>query len=217
MEVNIDAIVEVLSRVVPEFQVPIIELVEAQTHDPFKILVATILSARTKDETTSAVCRKLFKVVDTVADLENIPEEELVPLLHPVGFYKTKAKNLKKLPGVLKEEFNGIIPQTVDELVKLPGVGRKTANLVSAVAFDQDAICVDTHVHRIMNRFGYITTETPFETEMTLREKLPVKYWKKINYLLVAFGQNHCHPISPKCSTCPIAEYCGRINVKTSR
>ena len=173
--------------------------------------------ARTKDEVTSNAAKKLFVKVNKIKDLEKISRKELEKLIYPVGFYKTKAKNLKLLPKILKKEFNSIIPETIEELIKLPGVGRKTANLVVTIAFDKHAICVDTHVHRIMNRLGYIRTKTPHETEIILRKKLPRKYWKTINSILVAFGQNTCKPISPFCSKCPIYKECKRIKVKTSR
>jgi endonuclease-3 len=135
-------------------------------------------------------------------------------LIYPVGFYKTKAKNLKKMAEMLKKDFSGKVPYDIDELVKLPGVGRKTANLVVSVAFSQDSICVDTHVHKILNRIGYIKTKNPLETEMVLREKLPKKMWSQTNRIFVPFGQKLCRPVSPKCDICPIYKYCKRINVK---
>jgi endonuclease III len=213
----VDEIFSTLDKIVPTLDVPIIELIESQTKDPFKILVATLLSARTKDQTTAEVCKRLFKVINTPADLTKKSVAQIEKLIFPVGFYKNKAKYLKKLPTVLQEEFQGIIPETVDELVRLPGVGRKTANLVVAVAFKKPAICVDIHVHRISNRFGWVKTKTPFETEMTLRKKLPSKYWLKINWYLVAYGQSLCTPISPWCSLCSIKKYCKQKNVTTTR
>ncbi|MCK5107497.1 MAG: endonuclease III [Nanoarchaeota archaeon] len=215
--VIVDEIYKILSKEVPKYQVPIVELVEAQTKDPFKILITTILSARTKDKTTAFAVNKLFKKVNNANDLNKLKISEIEKLIYPVGFYRNKAKFLKKLPGVLDNEFNGEIPAEIDGLVKLPGVGRKTANLVRAVAFQKPAICVDVHVHRISNRFGYVKTKTPFETEMALRKKLPKKYWLKWNYLLVAFGQNLCRPISPHCYECPIKKYCKQVGVKISR
>jgi endonuclease III len=214
---DIDKVYKILKKEVVNYNVPIVDLIQIQTKDPFKVLITTILSARTKDETTSIAAKKLFLKVKNIKDLEKINDKELEKLIYPVGFYKTKTKNLKLLPKVLKKEFNNKIPETVEELIKLPGVGRKTANLVVAIAFDKDAICVDVHVNRILNRLGYIKTKTPYETEMLLRKKLPRKYWKTINSILVAFGQNICRPISPFCSRCPIYDECKRINVKTSR
>ena len=215
-KVNLDSIFRRLDREIPDYKVPVIELIEAQTHDPFKILVGTILSARTKDEVTSQAATRLFTKVKKPEDLNKITQTQIEKLIYPVGFYKTKAKHLKQLPRAL-EEFNNTIPKTIDELTKLPGVGRKTANLVVTVAFNDDAICVDTHVHRITNRWGYLKTKTPHETEMALRNKLPKKYWKKINWYLVAYGQHLCKPISPFCSKCPIIKWCNQINVNKTR
>lgn len=215
--VNIEKVYTKLKTAVAEYDVPVAELIEVQTKDPFKVLVATILSARTNDKTTIVAARKLFAKADNPDELEKLKISEIEKLIYPVGFYKNKARFLKQLPTVLKERFNGQIPQTIDELVELPGVGRKTANLVVAVAFKKPAICVDTHVHKIMNRLGYVKTKTPFETEMALRKKLPKKYWEAINVLMVAFGQNLCRPISPKCSICPIYDECNRVGVGVKR
>ncbi len=168
---------------------------------PFKILISTLLSARTKDETTELVSKKLYKKIKNIDDLINIDEEELKELIYPVGFYKTKAKHLKKLAEMIKNEFNGNIPNNIDDLIKLPGVGRKTANLVINLAFDDYGICVDTHVHRICNRWEFVNTQTPEQTEMELRKILPKKYWKTINNLLVVYGRETCSPI-PKCNKC---------------
>jgi endonuclease III len=212
---NIDKIYRVLEDQFKTFQTPVVDLIEIQTKDPFKILVATILSARTKDETTSKVVDLLFKHVEKPEDFDKFTVEEIEDLIYPVGFFRNKAKYLKELPAVLNSEFENIIPEEIDELVKLPGVGRKTANLVRAVAFKKPAICVDIHVHRISNRFGYVDTKTPFETEMALRKKLPEKYWLNINSFIVAFGQNHCTPRNPKCNSCPIYDECKRVDVET--
>jgi len=182
-------------------------LLNGETDNPFKVLVTTMLSARTNDKTTSEVSEKLFLKIKNLEDIEKFSPEDIEKLIYPVGFYKNKARYLKQLPQVIKNEFNNKIPDTVDDLVKLPGVGRKTANLVVAIAFKKPAVCVDVHVHRIMNRIGYVVTKTPFETEMVLREKLPVKYWMTINFILVGFGQNLCRPLSPHCSICPIKDY----------
>lgn len=216
-DVNIDAIYTILKKEVINYKVPIVDLIKIQTNDPERVLIATILSARTKDQTTAAACKKLFAKISRVMDLEHISEKEIEQLIYPVGFYKTKAKHLKQLPAILKEKFGEKIPETVEELIKLPGVGRKTANLVVAVGFQKPGMCVDTHVHRITNRLGYVTTKNPFQTEMALRKKLPKQYWEKINSMLVAFGQHTCTPISPHCSRCPIRKYCKRVDVTTSR
>jgi len=191
---------------------PIIELIEAQTHDPFSVLVGTILSARTKDQCTAGAVRRLFaKAAGDVfgpEDLDRLSQDEIEKLIYPVGFYRDKARHLKELPKVLRERFAGRLPDTVEELCELPGVGRKTANLTVAVGFDLPAICVDVHVHRICNRLGLIKTRTPLETEMTLRRILPVRYWKTWNSHLVSFGQTRCAPLRPKCDGCPVRRFC---------
>lgn len=215
MNININKIYRILEKQFKSYPAPVVDLIEAQTKDPFKILVTTMLSARTKDQTTSEVAHRLFEVVNKPEDLNNYTIEELEKMVYPVGFFRNKARYLKELPKVLKAEFNNTVPEEIDDLVKLPGVGRKTANLVRAIAFKKHAICVDVHVHRISNRFGFIKTKTPFETEMALRKKLPKKYWININSYLVAFGQNHCTPLNPKCSTCTIYDECERVGVKT--
>lgn len=187
---------------------PIMELVAEQTKDPFRVLVGTILSARTKDACTAGACRRLFARATTPEALEALDEGEIQSLIFPVGFSHTKAKMLKRLPQVLREKFGGVLPDTVEELCLLPGVGRKTANLVVALGFDKPAICVDVHVHRISNRFGLLKTSTPLETEMELRRILPVRYWKTWNSYIVAFGQTRCSPRNPKCEGCPVAKWC---------
>lgn len=207
---KLNKIFSILSKEIPKYNVPIIDLIKVQTNDPFKILIATILSARTKDSTTHKAAEKLFAKIKTFNDFNQFSQKEIEKLIYPVGFYKTKAKHLKELPLAMKQ-FKGKIPQTIDELIKLPGVGRKTANLVMSVAFSIDAICVDTHVHRISNRIGFIDTTTPFESEMQLQKILPKKYWRKINFYFVALGQNICLPRSPKCSICPINKYCEQL------
>ena len=209
---DIDAVVHQLEKEVRTYDVPVVDLIAVQTRDPFKVLVATILSARTKDETTAGAAARLFKKAPDRQALSRMDEKIIAGLIYPVGFYKNKAKYLKELPAAL-DRFGPTIPDTVADLVTLPGVGRKTANLVVAVAFNKPAICVDTHVHRIMNIWGYVRTETPLETEMDLRRKLPQKYWIRINLLLVAFGQAVCKPVRPHCDRCPIEEYCPRIGV----
>jgi len=205
---DLTPVMRILKREYEKKRMPIVDLIQARTSDPFQVLVATILSARTLDQTTAAACRKLFGVVKTLEDLRRVPRLRLERLIYPVGFYRTKAKLLKKLPDTVTVQFGGVIPDTVEDLIRLPGVGRKTANLVVAVAFDKPAICVDTHVHRISNRWGLIRTRTPLETEMALRRRLPVKYWKAFNAYLVSFGQSVCRPVRPHCDTCPLRAYC---------
>ena len=211
MKVNIDLIVERLLIEFKKNKVPIVDLIEAQTKDPFRVLVATILSARTRDENTAKAVYKLFSKVKTYQDLYDLSINEIESLIYGVGFYHQKAKYLKKLPSALDKNFNGKIPKTIDELVTLPGVGRKTANLVLVIAFNIPAICVDVHVNRIMNRIGYVKTKTPFETEMALRKKLPKKHWLVVNSIFVSFGQHLCFPRNPKCDICPISDLCNKI------
>jgi exodeoxyribonuclease-3 len=212
MAIDIDHFITILTQEVQKYQVPVVDLIAVQTQDPFKVLVATILSARTKDETTAKASARLFKNVSDLESLAALDEATIAKLIYPVGFYKNKAKYLKDLP-VAMQQFGGSIPDDINELIKLPGVGRKTANLVVAVAFHKPAICVDTHVHRIMNIWGYVQTRNPLETEMVLRKKLPEKYWIKINSILVAFGQGTCKPVRPHCDRCIIADQCPQIGV----
>ncbi len=213
--VNIDAIYKILKVEFEKRSMPVVDSVQVQTHDPFKVLIATILSARTKDAVTTDVVKRLFKKITSISDLTKISIKQLEKLIYPVGFYRNKALYLKELPGAINRIYKGVIPQTVEELIKLPGVGRKTANLVVSVGFNKPAICVDVHVHRICNRLGYIKTKVPFQTEMRLREILPKKYWITFNSYLVSFGQHICSPINPHCNECLIYIYCRRINVTT--
>ena len=213
MAVNISKFIETLKEEVREYSVPVVDLIAVQTKDPFKILVATILSARTKDETTAGAAQRLFEVAPDKQSLAQLSRDEIQKRIYPVGFYKSKAVYLEKLPSSL-ENFGGKVPETIDELVTLPGVGRKTANLVMSVAFDKDAICVDTHVHRMMNIWGYVKTKNPLETEMALRKKLPRRHWKEVNSVLVAFGQGTCRPISPHCDQCVLQAQCPKKGVK---
>jgi exodeoxyribonuclease-3 len=213
MNFAIDEAVSRLKKEVAGYEVPVVDLIAAQTRDPFKVLVATILSARTKDEVTAAAARRLFKRAGTPGELARLTTAELEEIIYPVGFFRNKAKYLANLPGVLSEKFGGRVPDTIEELVQLPGVGPKTANLVVAVAFAKPAICVDTHVHRIMNIWGYVQTKTPLETEQALRNKLPEKYWIEINSILVAFGQGTCTPRRPGCDACVISDICPQLGV----
>jgi len=191
--------------------------VTQETKDPFKVLVSTVLSARTKDETTEAASKRLFELASTPRAMAQLQVRSIAKAIYPVGFYKTKARNVRALCHELLDRYNGKVPASVEELVTLPGVGRKTANLVITMGFHMDGICVDVHVHRISNRWGIIKTHAPEETEFALYDYLPRKYWQGYNDLLVAFGQNICRPISPRCSQCSIAKECPKINVTTQR
>lgn len=210
---DIDIVINLIAEYVKNVHTPIIDLIKIQTNDPFKILVGTILSARTKDETTAKVLERLFSCISNHNDIDRFSQEEIEKLIYPIGFYRQKASYLKKLPKELNDRFNGEIPKSIETLTTLPGVGRKTANLVMILAFDKPAMCVDIHVHRISNRLGYISTKTPLESEFALREKLDVKHWKNYNSILVAFGQNLCKPVKPACHICPVNIYCSKIGV----
>jgi len=215
IKIDIDKIYTIVREEFSKHRMPVVELIQLQTSDPFKVLVTTIMSARTKDQTTAQAAKRLFSVITSMDDLEKTPLRHIEKLIYPVGFYKNKARFLKQLPGAVKTLYNNVIPKTVDELVKLPGVGRKTANLTVSVAFNKPAICVDVHVHRICNRLGYVSTKTPFETEMRLRQILPPAYWTTLNSYLVSFGQHTCLPVNPHCDKCPLLPLCKRIGVKT--
>ena len=214
---QIHEVIEILRRETKKWDVPIVTLMSQTERNPFKILIATVLSLRTKDEVTAKAADRLFQVADNPYDMMKIDEEEIAALIYPVGFYRRKAKNIKEICKVLINKYDGKVPDDIDELLKLPGVGRKTANLVVTLGYGKPGICVDTHVHRISNRLGYVDTKTPEETEFALRKKLPEEYWIEINDLLVSLGQHICHPTSPKCSQCPIEEYCEKRGVKRSR
>lgn len=210
---NIDEVISLVKKQIEKFKAPYVTRISSEKN-PFKILVSTILSSRTKDEITKQASQRLFLKVKNPNDLIKLSIKEIEKLIYPVGFYRVKARNLKKLAEVLIKDYNGKVPNSINELIKLPGVGRKTANLVVTLGFNKYGICVDTHVHRIVNRWGYIKTKTPEETEYALRKKLPKKYWKKINSILVVFGQNICTPILPKCSSCNLNNICPKNDVK---
>jgi exodeoxyribonuclease-3 len=211
--IDIDRFLTVLAKEVESYSVPVVDLIAVQTEDPYRILVATILSARTRDEVTAKAAARLFKKAPDLKSLTSLSEKEIEKLINPVGFFRNKASYLAKLPTTLNEKFAGQIPDTVEELCQLPGVGRKTANLVVAVAFKKPAICVDTHVHRIMNIWGYVDTRNPLDTEMALREKLPEKHWLKVNSILVAFGQGTCKPVRPHCDRCVLGNDCPKKGI----
>lgn len=216
MSIPVTEFLAALKKETARLKVPVVDLINVQTRSPFKVLVATILSARTKDEVTAAASERLFKIAPDAVALAGLSEKIIAEQIYPVGFYKSKAGYLAKLPKALNA-FNGKVPDKIEDLVTLPGVGRKTANLVRAVAFDKDAICVDTHVHRIMNIWGYVNTRTPLETETALRKKLPKKHWKEVNGILVAFGQGICRPVSPHCHRCIIHDKCPQKGVQPKK
>ena len=193
------------------------EVARTMGRDPFKILVGCLLSLRTKDETTGPAAARLFALAGTSEAMLHLSAEQIAKAIYPVGFYHTKATTILQICRTLVERYGGQVPDTMEGLLDLKGVGRKTANLVLTMGFQKPAICVDTHVHRISNRWRYVRTKTPEDTEFTLRRKLPHAYWMVYNDLLVAFGQNICKPISPRCGQCPLAESCPKSGVTQHR
>ena len=206
-----------LAAAYPQWPAPIITLIANRGATPFEVLVSTILSLRTKDEVTAQASARLFEQARTPRQILDLGEKTLAELIYPVGFYPTKARRLVEISRRLLADNAGAVPDSLETLLQLPGVGRKTANLVLLEGFGKPAMCVDTHVHRISNRIGYVKTRTPDETEAALREKLPRKYWRHYNQLLVAFGQVICRPVSPFCSRCPVCDTCPRIGVARFR
>ncbi len=208
---------DVLRREAPGWGAPAVTLIAETTGDPFRVLISTILSLRTQDETTAVASRRLFARAADPASMRKLRAATIARLIYPVGFYRTKARAILDVCRALIERYGGKVPCDLDALLTLNGVGRKTANLVLTLGFGAQGICVDTHVHRITNRWGYVRTKTPNDTEQVLRKILPARHWIEINDILVAFGQRLCRPISPHCSRCPIADYCPRREVTSSR
>lgn len=214
---DISRIIGTLKRQLEKWETPIVTHMAEEGRGPFQILISTILSSRTKDDVTAAASERLFHLASTPEKMLRLSEEKIRKAIYPVGFYKTKARNILRACRDLVDLYQSRVPDSLDELLKLPGVGRKTANLVVSLGFDGEGLCVDTHVHRISNRLGYVKTRTPEETEMKLRGKLPRKYWTDYNTIMVAHGQNICKPISPFCSRCPVFKYCDRVGVERKR
>ncbi len=212
---DLDVVIPMLREEVRKWEEPAVSKVGKR--DPFKILISCLLSLRTKDSTTEEASRRLFSVVSTPQEILALPLEEIERLIYPVGFYRNKARVLKEVSRDIVERFGGKVPDNMDDLLSLKGVGRKTANLVLIKGFGKEGICVDTHVHRISNRWGLVRTRSPEETEVELRRVLPKKYWMEFNDLLVPFGQNLCKPVSPLCSSCRVSGYCERVGVVRSR
>ncbi len=214
---QIHPVIRILKQEVRQWQVPIVGVVADRSRDPYQILVSTLLSLRTKDSTTAGATERLLSLARTPQAMIRLDPRVIRNAIYPVGFYRTKARTLRAVSRDLIERFGGRVPARLEDLLSLKGVGRKTANLVVTLGFGKYGICVDTHVHRISNRWGYVRTKTPEETEMALREKLPRRYWIVFNDLLVTYGQNLCKPTSPLCSRCAIAPYCSRVGVIRSR
>lgn len=206
---DIDKIMKELLKVTKSMPMPVVTEIKLVTNrDAYKILISTMLSLRTKDSTTRDASMRLFEKAGNPKDMLKLSEEEIAKLIYPVGFYRVKAKNILEVSQTIIDDYNGKVPDEIDELLKLRGVGRKVANLVVTEAFDKYGICVDTHVHRISNRFGYVSTKKPEQTEFALRKKLPKKYWRVYNDTLVIYGQNICKPINPMCDKCSVSKYC---------
>ncbi len=205
---DIQMVMKILKEEVKQWKPPIVGEIERHYKDPYRVLISCLLSLRTKDKVTEGASTKLFSLADNPYSMLKLSPAKIMKAIYPVGFYRRKAEAVRIITKILIEKHNGIVPDKIDELLKLPGVGRKTANLVVTVAYKKQGLCVDTHVHRIVNRWGYVKTKSPYETEMALRKKLSPRYWIIFNDLLVTYGQNLCRPISPKCNICNISKYC---------
>ncbi|MDD4909715.1 MAG: endonuclease III [Candidatus Omnitrophica bacterium] len=214
---RIDKIIEILRKETKKYRVPVVTEMAQRWGEPFYVLISCILSLRTKDAVTRAASERIFSIADSPVDMSRLSAGKIEKAIYPVGFYRTKAKNILRVCRILAERFRSKVPSTIDELLALPGVGRKTANLVVTRGFGKLGICVDTHVHRISNRLGYVRTRTPEQTEFALRKILPKRYWIEYNDLLVTWGQNVCAPVSPFCGQCAIVKYCKKAGVSKSR
>jgi endonuclease-3 len=212
----IAAVLKELKKAVKGFRTPSVTVI-ARKNDPFAVLVSCIISLRTRDEVTEPASARLFALAKTPAELLKLSNAKIEKAIYPAAFFRNKAASMKELCTVLVNEYSGKVPDKMDELLKLKGVGRKTANLTLILGHGKPGICVDIHVHRISNRWGYVKTKSPDETEKVLREILPKRFWKGYNDLLVSFGQNICKPVSPFCGSCPVAECCPKIGVNRHR
>jgi len=214
---DIHRVVRILRNAVKSLPDPSVTLVGKKWKDPFRVLISCLLSLRTKDETTLPASRRLFALGATPEGIERLSVRRIEKAIYPVGFYRTKARRIKGICRDLRDKWQDRVPDNLEDLLSLKGVGRKTANLVLTEGFGKPGICVDTHVHRISNRLGYVRTKTPEKTEWELRKKLPKEYWIEYNTLLVVWGQNMCRPISPFCSQCPLDPMCRKRGVTTRR
>jgi len=213
---DIHKVIAILREETKFLKQPIVTKI-SKKRDPFRVLISTIISLRTKDKTTEEASKRLFAIAKTPLDISKLPIDVIEKSIYPAGFYKVKANNIKNISKIIVDKYNGKVPDSIDKLLELPGVGRKTANLVVTLGYNKPGICVDTHVHRIANRLGYVNTKTPEQTEMVLREKLPQEYWIEINDLLVTYGQNVCTPVSPFCSKCRLKNICNKKDVIKNR
>jgi len=217
MGFSFQEMMETLQKLFSEDVPAVTKISRKEKSDPFLVLIGTLLSLRTKDELTEKVMERLTQQAKTPQALLNIPENKLQKLIYPIGFYRNKSRTLRDVSGIIIEKYGGQVPDSIDELLTIKGVGRKTANLVITEGFGKPGICVDTHVHRISNRLGIVSTKNPHETEESLREILPKRYWIIYNTLLVTFGKRICKPISPLCNTCPLSHMCKKVGVSKHR
>ena len=214
---DIDRIVRMLTRTSRQWNPTAVGAVAQDSRDPFRVLIACLISLRTKDAVTAEASARLFRLARTPRAMVRLPAARIARAIYPAGFYRTKARTIKGLCRTLLAEHGGKVPDDLERLLRLKGVGRKTANLVLTVGYGKPGICVDTHVHRISNRLGIVRTKAPEETEFALRSVLPRRHWIPYNDLLVTFGQNLCKPVSPLCSTCPVEDLCPRLGVTKHR
>lgn len=214
---TIHRVMAILREECRQWVTPAVSVIAEQMRSPFTVLISCIISLRTKDAVTAAASARLFERARDPATMLQLDQEEIASLIFPAGFYRTKARQIKEISHRLQDEFAGRVPDELDQLLSLKGVGRKTANLVVTLGYGKPGICVDTHVHRITNRWGYVVTRTPDQTEAALRSRLPPEYWIEINDLLVCYGQNRCLPVSPICSACRLAPWCERVGVVRNR
>jgi len=214
---GINRVVSILKKEIRQWKVPAVGVIAQASRKPYLVLVSTLLSLRTKDQTTLAASNRLFSLATTPEAMVKISRQRIQDAIYPVGFYKTKARTLLRVSRELMARFGSKVPDRMEDLLSLKGVGRKTANLVLTLGFDRPGICVDVHVHRISNRLGFIRTRSPDESEMALRASLPKRHWKIYNDLLVTFGQNLCKPVSPHCSICKLAPFCEKVGVTRTR
>ena len=212
-----ERVIKAMATQVGKKSLPSVSQIAREKRDPYKVLVSTLISLRTKDEVTMEASKRLFKLASTPAKMAGLPLRAIEKAIYPAGFYKTKARTIKQISRQLVDDHGGVVPDTVDGLLQFKGVGRKTATLVVSLGYGKDAICVDTHVHRVSNRVGMIATATTEETEYALMDLLQRKRWIGYNELLVTFGQRVCTPISPHCSTCSVARACERVGVDQHR
>jgi endonuclease III len=219
MEIDWDSVFAAIMNSLSKEQQPLpsVSTIALDNNDPFRVLIATLISLRTKDEVTMAASRRLFEIASTPSEMIKIDVKSIEEAIYPAGFYHVKAKNIQKISKILLDKFGSQVPADRESLLSLPGVGVKTANLTLNLGFGIDAICVDTHVHRISNRLGWIRTSTPEESEKALQKIMPRRFWIPLNELLVSFGQQTCKPISPHCSRCKLEKTCPRIGVSRSR